>query len=194
MKALNDFAGIDKSWTLFLDRDGVINFENVGTYVTRWEDFRFMEGAQEALKILSGIFGTIVVVTNQRGIAKGLMNEQDLLGIHTYMLENVVITGGRIDKIYYCMDEGPNRKPSPGMAYQARDDFPAIDFTKSIMIGNTMSDMMFGKSVGMTTVFISSNRPAPALPDPVTDAVYPSLYEAAKAIAEAGDPYTATDF
>lgn len=178
-----DFKKIDKSWTLFLDRDGVINYENVGDYITRWEDFRFYDGVQEALKTLAGLFGIVVIVTNQRGVAKGLMTGQDLLDIHAYMLGKIETTGGRIDKIYYCTDEGPNRKPSPGMAYQAKADFPEIDFTKSIMIGNTMSDMMFGKSVGMTTIFISSNRPAPDLPDPVTDAVYPSLAEAVKAIA-----------
>lgn len=177
-----DFTVIDKSWTLFLDRDGVINFENVGSYITRWEDFVFLEGVQEALQKLNGLFGAIVIVTNQRGIAKGLMTEQDLLDIHSYMLGKIETTGGRIDKIYYCADEGPNRKPSPGMAYQAKIDFPGIDFKKSIMIGNTVSDMMFGKSVGMTTLFISSNRPAPVLPDPVTDAVYPSLIAATVAI------------
>lgn len=179
---MTDLSKIDKSWTLFLDRDGVINFEDVGSYITRWENFRFLEGVPEALTTLNHIFGVIVIVTNQRGIAKGLMTEQDLLDIHTHMLGKVETAGGRIDKIYYCMDEGPNRKPSPGMAHQAKADFPAIDFKKSVMIGNTMSDMIFGKSVGMTTIFISSNRPAPELPDPVTDAVYPSLLEATRAI------------
>lgn len=177
-----DFSVIDKSWTLFLDRDGVINYENVGTYVTRWEDFSFLEGVPQALQQLNDLFGTIVIVTNQRGVTKGLMTEQDLLDIHHYMLGKVETNGGRIDKIYYCTDEGSNRKPAPGMAYQAKTDFPDIDFSKSIMIGNTMSDMMFGKSVGMFTIFISSNRPAPTLPDPVTDAVYPSLIDAANAI------------
>jgi len=177
-----DFTKIDQSWTLFLDRDGVINIENVGDYITRWEDFRFYEGVQDALRQLGALFGRIVIVTNQRGIAKGLMTGQDLQDIHTYMLGKIETAGGRIDRIYYCADEGPNRKPSPGMAHQAKADFPEIDFAKSVMIGNTMSDMLFGKSVGMTTIFISSNRPAPTLPDPVTDAVYPSLAVAVRAI------------
>jgi histidinol-phosphate phosphatase family protein len=173
-----DLQKIDKSWTLFLDRDGVINQETVGSYITRWEDFRFYEGVLDALKIFSEKFGRIFIVTNQRGVSKRLMTEQDLKDIHLNMLGMIEANGGRIDKIYYCIDmesESPHRKPNPGMGLQAKKDFPEIDFERSLMIGNTMNDMIFGKKLGGYTFFISSNRPAPALPDATTDAVFTSL-------------------
>lgn len=175
------FDKIDKQWTLFLDRDGVINVENVGDYITRWEDFRFYEGVLKALKIFATAFGRIVMVTNQRGVSKGLMTEQDLKDIHLNMLGGVEANGGRIDKIYYCIDmDGPNRKPNPGMGWKAKSDFPDIDFSKAVMIGNTMGDMQFGKNIGAYTIFISTNRIPPELPDAATDAVYPSLIKVAE--------------
>ena len=173
-----DLQKIDKRWTLFLDRDGVINHETVGLYITRWEDFRFYDGVLEALKVFANRFGRIFIVTNQRGVSKGLMTEQDLNDIHLNMLGSIEANGGRIDKIYYCIDmgnESPNRKPNPGMGLQAKKDFPEIDFKRSLMIGNTMNDMIFGKKLGSYTFFIASNRPAPVLPDATTDAVFSSL-------------------
>lgn len=175
------FDKIDKSWTLFLDRDGVINVEVVGDYITRWEDFHFYEGVLKALEIFAARFGRIVMVTNQRGVSKGLMTEQDLEDIHLNMLGNIEANGGRIDKIYYCIDmEGPNRKPNPGMGWMAKKDFPGIEFSKSVMIGNTPGDMEFGKNIGAYTIFIATNRTPPELPDRFTDAVYPSLISVAE--------------
>lgn len=182
-----DFKQVDRSWTLFLDRDGVINYEKIGDYVTRWEDFRFYDGVLDALNIFAKQFGYIFIVTNQRGVSKGLMTERDLTDIHRHMLGAINAHGGRIDHIYYCIDmedESPNRKPGPGMGLAAKKDFPKIDFSRSIMIGNTINDMVFGKNLGMHSVFISSNRPAPPLPDATTDAVYPSLLKVALQFAQ----------
>ncbi len=173
-----DINLIDKTWTLFLDRDGVINHEELGSYITRWEDFRFYEGVLDALRVFAGKFGRIFIVTNQRGVSKGLMTERDLKDIHSNMLGMIEANGGRIDKIYHCIDmenESPNRKPNPGMGLQAKKDFPEIDFKRSLVIGNTINDMIFGKKLGAYTFFITSNRPAPCLPDATTDAVFPSL-------------------
>lgn len=171
-----NLKNIDKTWTLFLDRDGVINYEKIGSYITRWEDFKFYDGVLEALRIFAEKFGHIVIVTNQRGVSKGLMDEKDLKEIHLNMLGNIEANGGRIDRIYYCTEmESPNRKPNPGMGLMAKKDFPAIDFDRSIMIGNTQGDMQFGKNIGAYTIFIATNRPAPELPDAFTDAIYSSL-------------------
>src|SRR3954451_18111410 len=129
-----NYSTIDKTWTLFLDRDGVINGERKDEYVLRLEDFIFLEGALHALKILNEVFGVIVIVTNQRGVGRGLMTLNDLYHIHQNMLQQIQISDGRIDKIYYCIDpddESPNRKPQPGMAFQAKEDYPQIDFHKS---------------------------------------------------------------
>ena len=80
-----DINLIDKTWTLFFDRDGVINHEEVGSYITRWEDFRLYGGVLDALRVFAGKFGRIFIVTNQRGVSRGLMTEQDLKDTHLYV-------------------------------------------------------------------------------------------------------------
>jgi histidinol-phosphate phosphatase family protein len=150
---------IDKTWTLFLDRDGVINKKLENDYVKHWMEFEFLDGAFDALKYFSGLFGRIVVVTNQQGIGKRIYRLEDLEIIHKNMLYEIAYHGGRIDKVYFSphltAENHPDRKPGIGMALNAKSDFPEIDFSKSIIIGDSMSDMEFGRTAGMTTVFIS---------------------------------------
>jgi len=151
----------DKSWTLFLDRDGVINEKRENDYIKNWNEFVFIPGALKALLILASLFENIIIVTNQRGVGKGLMTEKELLSIHGKMLQIVNQNAGRIDKIYYCIDTSEysyNRKPNIGMGIQAKKDFPKINFTKSIMIGDSITDMEFGKNLGMTTIYIDKKE------------------------------------
>ena len=139
-----NFKSIDKSWTLFLDRDGVINNEKHLDYVNTWEEFTFYPGVLEAIKTFSQKFGRIFIVTNQRGVAKGLTKLKDLDLIHKNLLHSVQEAEGKIDKIYFCTDmedTSTHRKPNTGMGLQAKKDFPEVEFKKSIMIGNTLSDM-----------------------------------------------------
>lgn len=180
-----DLDSIDKTWTLFLDRDGVINVEKKGTYVLNLSGFAFASGVQLAMQKISSAFGLILVATNQRGIARGSVSLEDLQGIHAYMLEEINKYSGRIDKIYFCgdlHDESPNRKPNPGMAFQAKKDFPQIDFSKSIMVGNTLSDMKFARNAGMHSVFIPSTEPETPFPHELIDARYDSLLDFANAL------------
>lgn len=152
---------VDGTWTLFLDRDGVININKDDSYVFNRDEFIFSEGALESISRLSRFFGRIIVVTNQRGVGKGLMTEADLHDIHGYMKEKIERTSGRIDDIFYCIsadDAHPDRKPSPGMAYRAKEKFPEIDFSKSIMVGDKSIDMQWGRNIGAMTVWISSPR------------------------------------
>lgn len=153
---------INKDWTLFLDRDGVINKKLENDYVKHWIEFEFIEGTLDALKILNSIFGTIVVVTNQQGIGKGIYRTEDLELIHQNMLYEINYLGGRIDKVYFSpylsSQNHPTRKPGIGMALAAKNDFPQIDFTKSVIVGDSMSDMAFGRNAGMKTVFISEEQ------------------------------------
>ena len=175
-----DLQQIDKTWTLFLDRDGVINDEKLNEYVLNWEQFIFSKGVLEAFKKLSPLFGRIIIVSNQRGVSKELMTEEDLLNIHREMSREVNGVGGKIDKIYYCTDKNDrcfNRKPNPGMALQAKKDFPAIEFHKSIMVGNKLSDMKFGRNAGMYTVFLTTTNPNTPFPHPDIDAQYAGLLE-----------------
>lgn len=154
---------IDKTWTLFLDRDGVINLHYPNDYVKKWEEFFFLEGVLDALKDLSQIFRRVIVVTNQQGVGKALMSNEDLEHIHAEMLREVRKYGGRIHAIYAATDLIANdtknlRKPATGMAKQAKKDFPEVDFTKSIMVGDTGSDMQFGKNAGMITVYVGDEQ------------------------------------
>lgn len=180
-----DLAKINTSWTLFLDRDGVLNHDKDNDYIRNWEEFRFYDNTLEAVSILSKHFNRIVVVTNQKGVGKGLMSVSDLDNIHTNMLSSIQTAGGRLDKIYYCADlsdDSVNRKPNPGMAHQAMKDFPEIDMTKSIIVGNRISDMGFGRNAGMHTVFIATTHPETPFPDPLIDLRFNDLLDFAKAL------------
>ncbi len=158
-----DDWGIDGSWTLFLDRDGVINERNMNGYITQIEDFIFISDTVKSISRLSKFFNRIIVVTNQQGIGKGLMSERNVLEIHTYMCDEVHVAGGKIDKCYFAPNlkgaEDDMRKPDSAMAELAKMEFPEIEFEKSIMVGDTDSDMLFGKNLGMKTVRIRTEEP-----------------------------------
>jgi histidinol-phosphate phosphatase family protein len=170
---------------LFLDRDGVINDEIKDGYVLRPDMFRFSEGVLSAMPILAQRFEKIFIVTNQRCIGKGMLTEAGLHEIHQQMLEQIRHHGGRIDAIYFCPDvdnTSPCRKPATGMAMQAKNEFPDLDFSQGVMVGNTLSDMQFGKSLGMHTVFIPSTRPETPFPHPLIDQRCDNLLAFARSI------------
>jgi len=163
-----DFAEIDHCWTLFLDRDGVINVEKNEDYIRNWGEFEFYKESLLALPVLANKFSRILIATNQKGVGKGWMSEEDLMNIHFNMNAVIQNVGGRIDHIFYCTDldnASPNRKPQSGMALQAQAKMPMIDFAKSIMVGNRMSDMEFGRNAGMHTVFLATTHPSTPFPD-----------------------------
>ncbi len=179
---------IDNTWTLFIDRDGVINHEKKEDYILNWEEFAFYDGVKQAMKILNKKFGVIVLVTNQRGVGKGLMSLDDLHDIHQNMTKEIEAAGGRIDQIYFCTslnNHHPNRKPNAGMALQAKEHYPQIDFNKAMMVGNKPSDMEFGRNAGITTVFVATTNPEVAFPNPLIDYRYNDLLEFAEAIEPA---------
>lgn len=153
---------LDSSWTLFLDRDGVINERIFGGYVTRIDEFIFRKDFINAIPELSRRFGRIIVVTNQQGVGKGLMSERNLSEIHNYMVDEIRNRGGRIDGVYAATNlmgsENDRRKPNPRMGLEAQAEFPEIDFSKSLMIGDTDSDIIFGKNLGMKTACLLSEE------------------------------------
>jgi D-glycero-D-manno-heptose 1,7-bisphosphate phosphatase len=167
--------------TLFLDRDGVINKEQEGDYIRKISEFEFLPGVLDALKIANAIFDYIIVVTNQRGIGRGLMMEEDLFAIHDYMMKGITKSGGRIDKIYYASTpdkKHPYRKPNIGMGLHAKEDFPNIDFSNAYMIGNNLSDMYFGKGLKMQTILLHTTIPPQEMPNPIIDFQFATLYDA----------------
>ena len=158
-RAQRDFAdGAYRSYpydALLLDRDGVINVLRPNDYVKSVDEFVFCDGALEALRRLNPCFRRIVIVTNQRGVGRGLMTEADLAEIHDWMLARIREAGGRIDRIYVCTavdPADPRRKPNPGMAREVRADFPDIDFARSILVGDSASDLEFARRAGIPAV------------------------------------------
>ena len=155
LKKLN----IDKSWTLFLDRDGVINKRLMGDYVKTLDELEILAGVPEAIKVFQNLFGKIVVVTNQQGIGKGLMTANDLKVVHDEM--NAQLSGA-IEKFYFApqlaTENHIDRKPGIGMGLQAKQDFPSIDFKKSLMIGDSESDIEFGMNLEMKTIMLKTDR------------------------------------
>ena len=151
-----------REWTLFLDRDEVVNACPMGDYVKKLEDFVFIENVPKAIRLLEKCFHRIVMVTNQQGIGKKLMTDNDLLEIHKYMMGEIEKEGGRIDKIYFApnlaSENSDMRKPGKGMAVHAQKDFPEINFQKSLMIGDTESDMLFAKNLNMKAISVGETK------------------------------------
>lgn len=149
-------------WTLFLDRDGVINQRIPDAYINHWDDFRFARGAEKALKKLRDRFARLIIVTNQQGIAKNIMTETQLERIHQKMCEILEAQDVYIDAIYFCGESKSQinncRKPATNMGLQAQRDFPDINFQRSIMVGDSISDLQFGRNLNMETVLITSKK------------------------------------
>jgi D-glycero-D-manno-heptose 1,7-bisphosphate phosphatase len=165
--------GIDHTWTLFLDRDGVINERLLGAYVRSLDEFKFLPEVPNAIAQLSAIFGRVIVVTNQQGIGKGLMTERNLCDVHDYMCAVVEGKGGKIDYCYFAPEldgaESKMRKPRPGMALKAQADFPEIHFERCVMVGDSDSDIVFGKQLGMKTVRVRNIEPIGIAADETVD-------------------------
>ncbi len=168
-----------KEWSLFLDRDGVINKRIVGGYIQTPQEFKFLPGNLDALKQLASQFKYIFIVSNQQGIGKALMSEADLELLHAKMLQEIEAAGGRIDRIFYCPDLATKknncRKPGLAMAFAAKKEFPSVHFSKSFMVGDSKTDMEFGKKAAMKCVFIRTEAEEEIKsPDILT---FDSLYE-----------------
>ncbi len=165
MLSARDFPVFHKGWSLFLDRDGVLNHRPCDGYVKRPGDFHWTPGSLESLNRLNKLFNHIVVISNQQGVGKGLMSDEDLQRIHERLLEDVEKAEARIDRIYTATGlrhgDSHRRKPGEGMAMEARHDFTDIRFEQTIMAGDTFRDMLFGKRLGMITVLIAPVRPFP---------------------------------
>jgi D-glycero-D-manno-heptose 1,7-bisphosphate phosphatase len=143
----------------FLDRDGVINRKaHEGEYVTRWEEMEILPGVEEAIALLNGAGLYVIVVSNQRCVAKGLVSVADLEALHQRMSEVIASKGAKIDAIYYCPHETDPpcrcRKPQPGMLLDAARDH-GISLGESWMIGDSQADIKAGRSAGCKTALVT---------------------------------------
>jgi histidinol-phosphate phosphatase family protein len=151
---------------VFLDRDGVINHKAPeGRYVTSWEEFAFLPGALEGLAVLARGSAPVIVVTNQRGIARGVMSAGELEDIHRRMRAAVAGAGGRIDAIYHCPhDAGCHcRKPEVGMFEEAAAAF-GLTLSRTVVIGDQPSDMEAARRIGALRVLVSGADPRDGVP------------------------------
>ncbi|MEI8204979.1 MAG: HAD-IIIA family hydrolase, partial [Bacteroidota bacterium] len=157
--------------------------------------FVFEHRALEAISILSKHFEKIFVITNQQGIGKGLMSEKDVNNIHKHMLQQIVEKGGKVDAVFFCPHLYTElclcRKPNIGLALKARKQFPEIQFSKSIMVGDTLNDMLFGKKLKMRTVLINQDINMARNNSNVIDSMFDSLYDFASILENNNsNPYT----
>ena len=155
----SDAVQVAEADTLFLDRDGVINRWLPGDYVRTWDMFAFLPCILESLRNWARRFKHIIIVSNQRGVGKGRMTQEELDTVHARMLDEIRRAGGRIDAIYTCseLDEDhPMRKPQTGMFAQACRDFPDITPERSLMLGDAESDREFAANCGMPFVLMET--------------------------------------
>jgi D-glycero-D-manno-heptose 1,7-bisphosphate phosphatase len=143
---------------VFLDRDGVINRKaRKGEYITNWQEVEFLSGVAEAIALLNSSGFRVIVITNQRCVAKGQISIPELESLHLRMVSRLAEQGANIDAVYYCPHEKEPRctcrKPAPGMLMSAAHDH-GIDLRQSWMIGDSDIDIEAGKAAGCKTVRI----------------------------------------
>lgn len=167
--------------TLFLDRDGVINQKIEGGYVRTADELIWIPRVWEALAYLSPYFRQIVLVTNQQGIGKGIMSEGDLQHLFALIRQQAALYDIRFSGMYFCPHLASAacncRKPAVGMALQAQADCPNIDFTRSLMVGDSLSDIQFGKALGMSTLFLYNDRDRSGSALALADDAAPTLWD-----------------
>ena len=152
----------DDRTTVFIDRDGTVNERPPkACYVEKKEQFIWLDGAKEAIKLLNQNGYRVIMVTNQPGIARGNLSLEMLNVIHEKMESDLAQVDAHIDKIYYCphnWDEGCEcRKPKPGMLYQAQKEY-CLNLTKCILIGDDERDIEAGMMAGCTTYMGTGDR------------------------------------
>ena len=146
--------------TVFLDRDGVINRKLPGDYVKSWQEFEFLPGAIEGLRMLKQHGFRLIVVTNQRGVSLGRLRENDLCAIHERMHRELRDAGAALNTLYYCPHDNnvcECRKPEIGLFLQAQRDFPDIRFEESFVIGDSIGDMEAGARLHSKNVLIGED-------------------------------------
>ena len=147
---------------VFLDRDGVIN-EDRDDYVKNLGDLKVYPFVPESIRRLNNAHLPVFVISNQQGVAKGLIAEEDLQAIQRQITQRVEAAGGHISAFYYCRhlasDDCPCRKPRPGMLLEAAKEH-GIDLADSVMVGDSECDVLAGKAAGCRTVLLLSGHAA----------------------------------
>ncbi|MDQ3493693.1 MAG: HAD family hydrolase [Chloroflexota bacterium] len=145
---------------VFLDRDGVLNVKAPeGRYITGWGEFELLAGVDAALRELRrrDRGARLIVVTNQRGVARKLIDPASLEDLHQRMRAELSSAGVELDGIYVCPHEADScdcRKPEPGLLRQALSDFPEIEPQRSLLIGDSLADLEAAKRFGCAAYLV----------------------------------------
>ena len=135
----------------------MINRRLPGAYVRSWDEFRFLPGARAGLRLLREAGYLLIVITNQRGIGRGLMSETDLAAVHARMQAELVRAGAGVDAIFHCphdiAEQCDCRKPRPGMLTRALRSF-AVDPERSWVVGDSLSDLEAGRAAGIPGILV----------------------------------------
>lgn len=178
--------------TVFLDRDGVINEKMPeGRYVSSVDDFRILPGVQEAIAKLNLAGIRVLVVSNQRGVALGALTSEFVERIHAFLQDHLTKHGAQVDAFYFCPHDKQScgcRKPLPGLFHQAIKDFPDVRPERSVMIGDSLSDIEFGNRLGMRTIWVRGSsthrKPGWEKAERLADQCFSSLPEAVKVLLD----------
>ena len=146
---------------VFLDRDGVINKDPMGGYVTSWGKFHFIPGAIEGITRLTQNNFKIFVISNQAGVGKGIYSQKTLNKITQNMLKVIKRSGGRIDGVYYCPHKDEDncncRKPKTGLFFEAVKGLD-VDFKDTYLIGDSEGDIQAGEKIGSRNILVLSGK------------------------------------
>ena len=147
--------------TIFLDRDGVLNKKIDGGYVTRPEELEILPGVTDKLKSWKEEAKELFIITNQRGIARGIMTEEALHAVHFALLKEFEKEGISIRDIKFCPDpdnSSPRRKPNPGMLLELFEEYLHLNKETTLFIGDSISDLQAGKAAGVATCFLTKGQ------------------------------------
>lgn len=182
---------MDKRRIIFLDRDGVINERaQPHRYIVEWKDFKILPKVCEAIRRCKEAGYYVVIVSNQRGIARGICSREQVDRLHRRMLEELKKRGAAIDKIYLCPHEEGEcdcRKPAIGLLHMAEAQLweerkERADKEHSWMIGDSVSDVEAGRAYGVKTIWIRGEKEGLRAN---ADYSVGSLYEAAELLLAA---------
>ena len=168
---------------IFFDRDGIVNYRLVGDYVKSYDEFCFVPDFFEFFQKIKNKGYLAIIITNQQGVGKNYMTDDDLIEIHNSMQKEIFSnTGFNFDDIYYCSDLSTTfslrRKPNPGMILEAINKWD-IDPDKSWMIGDSLSDIIAGKNANVQTIYIGQAQKNAFIN---ADFQFPMLYDAISVI------------
>ena len=177
-----------REWCLFVDRDGVINRQIIGDYVRNWTQFEWLPSSEHALNELRAWAPHLVVVTNQQGVGKGLMTEDEVVTIHQNLLREVASSGAAIDCFLVCPHletaRCACRKPNPGLVLGWLEANPEVDPSLSVMVGDSASDFEMARNVAAVTGGCASIRIGHTSPPGGVDATFDSLWDFANTVRD----------